>query len=203
MSILVGRKAPPINAKAVVGTQVQDFSLNSYLGKKYVILLFYPKNFTYVCPTELHAFQDSLPRFEQLNTALVACSTDTEQSHMDWLKKPKASGGIQGITYPILVDSSRTISKAYDVLSSGIAGDSEDSRIPFRALFLIDKFGVVQHQLINNMPFGRNVEEAIRMLEAVQHFETNKEVCPANWAKGKQALKPTVEATAKFLSSQS
>lgn len=202
MGILVGHKAPPINAKAVIGSEVKDFSLMNYLGKQYVILLFYPKNFTFVCPTELHAFNDSIAEFKKLNTEIIACSTDSVADHLEWLNTSKMHGGIKGITYPILADDSRTISEAYGVLSGTKGENEQDTRIPFRGLFLIDKFGIVQHMLINNMPFGRSVHEALRMVEAVQHYEQHKEVCPANWERGQKALQPNSESVMQYFSAQ-
>lgn len=208
MQVLVGKKAPVFKAKAVTNGKdiVDGFSLDQYLGKNYVVFFFYPKDFTFVCPTELHAFQDLLKEFESRNTAVVACSTDTEQSHWGWLQVSKEKGGIQGITYPIVADTNKTISFNYGVLN-GTFDATEDGMmvassemIAYRGLFLIDKNGVVRHQLINDLPLGRNVEEAIRMVDALQFNEENGEVCPANWTKGKTALKATHEGVAKYLS---
>ena len=207
MSVLVGKKAPQFTAQAVVnGNQfVSDFSLSQYAGDKYVVLFFYPKDFTFVCPTELHAFQDKLAEFESRNVAVVGVSTDTEQSHYGWLQVDKANGGINGVTYPLVADTNKTISSNYDVL----AGDffyNEDGElqadgelIAYRGLFLIDKDGVVRHQLVNDLPLGRNVEEALRMVDALQFFENNGEVCPANWSKGKDGMQASHAATAEYL----
>jgi peroxiredoxin (alkyl hydroperoxide reductase subunit C) len=208
MSVLVGKKAPLFKAKAVIngGEVVDNFSLEQYLGKKYVVLFFYPKDFTFVCPTELHAFQDKLKAFEGLNTAVVACSTDTEQSHWGWLQLDKKQGGIKGVTYPIIADTSKTISANYDVLNGEYYLDEEEQMqatselIAYRGLFLIDKAGVVQHQLVNNLPLGRNIDEALRIVEALQFFEEVGEVCPANWVHGKSGLKDTHEGVAEYLS---
>ncbi|MCS6934518.1 MAG: peroxiredoxin [Chitinophagales bacterium] len=207
MAVLVGKKAPSFKAQAVVngGTIVEDFSLDQYIGKKYVIFFFYPKDFTFVCPTELHAFQEKLPEFEKRNCAVVACSTDTEQSHWGWLQVPKAKGGIQGVTYPIVADTNKTISANYDVLNGEYYFDDNNQMqataelVAYRGLFLIDKNGIVQHQLVNNMPLGRSVDEALRMLDALIFFETNGEVCPANWAVGKEGLKADHEGIAQYL----
>ena len=210
MPILVGKSAPTFNANAVVnGEVVSDFSLTRYLGKKHVVLFFYPKDFTFVCPSELHAFQAALPEFESRQTAVVACSTDTEQSHWGWLQVPKDKGGIGGVTYPIVADTNKTISAAYDVLVGELvpgakAGDpftAKGDLIAYRGLFLIDQKGIVRHQLVNDLPLGRSVDEAIRMVDALQHFEKHGEVCPANWAKGKDAMKATKDGTADYLSS--
>lgn len=207
MAVLVGKKAPVFKAQAVIngGTFVEDFSLEQYIGKKYVVLFFYPKDFTFVCPTELHAFQEKLSEFEQRNCAVVACSTDTEQSHWGWLQLPKNKGGIQGITYPLVADTSKTISANYDVLNGEYFYDENNQMqstaelIAYRGLFLIDKNGVVQHQLVNNLPLGRNIDEALRTLDALIFFETNGEVCPANWAVGKAGMKDTHDAVADYL----
>lgn len=206
MSVLVGKKAPVFNAKAVIGGQfVDSFSLEQYIGKKHVVFFFYPKDFTFVCPTELHAFQENLAEFEKRNVAVVSCSTDTEQSHWGWLQLPKAQGGIQGITYPIVADTTKTISANYGVLNGEYSLNAEGEltasgeMIAYRGLFLIDKEGVVKHQLVNDLPLGRNVDEALRMVDALQYFEENGEVCPANWVKGKEAMKDTHEGVASYL----
>lgn len=208
MSVLVGKKAPTFSAKAVINGRdiVDDFSLDQFLGKKHVILFFYPKDFTFVCPTELFAFQEALGEFESRNVAVVACSTDTEQSHWGWLNMEKNQGGIKGITYPIVADTSKTISDAYDVLTGEYDYDdngkliASGDMVAYRGLFLIDKDGVVQHQIVNNLPLGRNVDEAIRMVDALQFVEDNGEVCPANWQKGKEGMKDTHEGVADYLS---
>ncbi len=208
MPILVGKSAPTFNANAVVNGQVvSDFSLTRYLGKKHVVFFFYPKDFTFVCPSELHAFQAALPDFEARNTAVVACSTDTEQSHWGWLQVPKDKGGIGGVTYPIVADTNKTISSAYGVLAGelqagGRPGDpftATGDLIAYRGLFLIDLKGVVRHQLINDLPLGRSIDEAIRMVDSLQFFEQHGEVCPANWTRGKKGMKPTNQGVADYL----
>lgn len=204
---LIGKKAPSFKAQAVVygGEIVSDFSLDQYIGKKHVVLFFYPKDFTFVCPTELHAFQEKLAEFEKRNVAVVACSTDTEQSHWGWLQTPKDKGGIQGVTYPIVADTTKTISMNFDVLSGEYEIDENNNlvangpMIAFRGLFLIDKNGVIRHLLINDLPLGRSVEEALRMVDALQFNEENGEVCPANWVKGKEAMKATHNGVADYL----
>lgn len=208
MAVLVGKKAPVFKAQAVVNGEeiVDDFSLEQYLGKKYVIFFFYPKDFTFVCPTELHAFQEKLAEFEKRNCAIVACSTDTEQSHWGWLQLDKKQGGIKGITYPIVADTNKTISANYDVLNGEYYFDDNNQMqataelIAYRGLFLIDKQGIVQHQLVNNLPLGRNVDEALRILDALIFTEEKGEVCPANWSSGKEGLKDTHEGVAAYLS---
>lgn len=206
MSVLVGKKAPSFSANAVVNGQVvEDFSLDQYLGKKYVVFFFYPKDFTFVCPTELHAFQDALAEFEKRDVALVGCSTDTEMSHWGWLQVPRNRGGIEGITYPIVADTNKTISANYDVLVGDYILDEdgeldvEGELIAYRGSFLIDKEGIVQHQVVNNLPLGRSVRETLRMIDALQHFEENGEVCPMDWELGTQGMQATHESTAEYL----
>ena len=207
MSLLVGKKAPSFSAQAVVngGEFVKQYSLDQFIDKKPVIFFFYPKDFTFVCPTELFAFQEKLNEFEKRNCAIVACSTDTEQSHWGWLQTPKSEGGIQGVTYPIVADTDKTISANFGVLAGNYELDENDNMcatgpmIAFRGLFLIDKHGIIQHQIINNFPLGRNIDEALRMVDALQHFEENGEVCPANWSKGKDAMKENHESVANYL----
>jgi len=181
--VLVGRPAPDFKADAVVNGEFKQVSLSSFKGK-YVVLFFYPLDFTFVCPTELHAFSEKLSEFKARNVEVVAVSIDSKFSHLAWLNTPKRDGGIQGVQYPIVSDLNKTISADYDVLVEG-AG------IAYRGLFLIDKQGVVQHQVVNNLPLGRSVDETLRMVDALQYFENNGEVCPANWHKGAAGMKPT------------
>ena len=207
MSVLVGKKAPSFSAQAVVDgrTFVKEYSLDQFIGKMPVVFFFYPKDFTFVCPTELFAFQDKLAEFEAKGCALVACSTDTEQSHWGWLQMSKSEGGIKGVTYPIVADTDKTISANFGVLAGNYELDENDNlcatgpMIAFRGLFLIDKNGTVQHQVVNNFPLGRSIDEALRMVDALQHFEENGEVCPANWSKGKDSMKESHDAVADYL----
>ena len=207
MSSLVGKKAPSFKAGAITngGTVVSDFSLDQFIGKKHVVFFFYPKDFTFVCPTELHAFQEKLAEFESRNCAVVACSTDTEESHWGWLQMEKNAGGIKGITYPIVADVSKTISDNYGVLAGEYDYDENGNlvangpMIAYRGLFLIDKNGVVMHQVVNNFPLGRSVDEALRMVDALQFFEENGEVCPANWTKGSEGMKADHNGVATYL----
>jgi len=207
MGVLVGKKAPSFKAAAVVngGEIEQGFSLDQYVGKNPVVFFFYPKDFTFVCPSELHAFQDKLADFEARGCKVVACSTDTEESHWGWLQVPKKQGGIQGVKYPIVADTSKTISEAFGVLAGEYEYDMDGTlvangpMIAYRGLFLIDKNGVVMHQLVNNFPLGRNVDEALRMVDALQFFEENGEVCPANWTKGSEGMKASFEGVADYL----
>ena len=207
MSVLVGKKAPAFSTKAVVkgGKMVENYSLEQFIGKKTVVLFFYPKDFTFVCPTELFAFQEKLDEFKSRNVELIACSTDSEQSHWGWLQMPKEEGGIKGVNFPILADIDKTISMNYDVLFGDYEVDSNEEltatgpMIAFRALFIIDKNGIVQHQLVNHLPLGRNVDEALRMVDALHHHEEYGEVCPANWSQGKDSMKESHEAVADYL----
>ena len=207
MAVLVGKRAPSFTAQAVINGEeiVEHFSLDQYLGKKYVILFFYPKDFTFVCPTELHAFQERLAEFEAKNVAIVACSTDTEQSHWGWLQLAKDAGGIQGVTYPIVADTNKTIASNYDVLAGHYEYNEENElvavgeMIAYRGLFLIDKGGIVQHQVVNNLPLGRSVDEAMRMVDALRFYEDKGEVCPANWKEGAEGMRDTHEGVASYL----
>lgn len=209
MSSLVGKKAPSFTSGAVLngGEIVENFSLDQYLGKKHVVFFFYPKDFTFVCPTELHAFQEKLKEFEARNCAVVACSTDTEESHWGWLQMTKNAGGIKGVTYPIVADTTKTIALNYGTLSGDYDVDDNGNliatgpMIAFRGLYLIDKNGVVRHQLINDLPLGRNVDETLRMVDALQFFEENGEVCPANWTKGEAGMKADHKGVAEYFSS--
>ena len=208
MGVLVGKKAPSFKAAAVVngGIIENDFSLDQYIGKNPVVFFFYPKDFTFVCPSELHAFQDKLAEFEARGAKVVACSTDTEESHWGWLQVPKNKGGIQGVTYPIVADTDKTISEAFGVLAGEYEYDMDGKlgatgpMIAYRGLFLIDKEGTVMHQVVNNFPLGRNVDEALRMVDALQFFEENGEVCPANWQKGSEGMKASFDGVAEYLS---
>ncbi|EFB42001.1 MULTISPECIES: peroxiredoxin [Parachlamydia] len=195
MGVLVGKKAPDFIAKAVVENKiVQDFSLSQYRGKN-VVLFFYPLDFTFVCPTELHAFQEKLAEFEKRNTQVIGCSVDSPYSHYAWINTPKSKGGIEGITYPIVSDINKSIARDYDVLI-------EAEGIAYRGLFLIDTEGNVRHQVVNDLPLGRSVEEAIRILDALLNFEQHGEVCPANWQVGKKSMLPTPEGLEKYFAFQ-
>jgi peroxiredoxin 2/4 len=208
MAVLVGKKAPSFSAPAVIngGDIVEGFSLEQYLGKKYVVFFFYPADFTFVCPTELLAFQEKIKDFSERNVAVVACSGDSKHSHWKWLQTELNQGGIRGVTYPIVSDLSKTISENYDVLAGNYEYSDEgdvtfkgDPRA-YRGLFLIDKNGVVRHQVVNDMPLGRSVSETLRMVDALQFFEENGEVCPADWHKGEKAMRETQESVANYLS---
>jgi peroxiredoxin 2/4 len=207
MAVLVGKKAPSFSSTAVIngGEVVDNFSLDQYLGKKYVIFYFYPADFTFVCPTEILAFQNKIDEFEKRNVAVVGCSTDSEFSHWKWLQTEKKDGGIKGVKYPLVADWSKTIAENYDVLAGTYDYDDNGHATfkgmpkAYRGLFLIDKEGVVRHQVVNDMPLGRSVEEAIRIVDALQFFEENGEVCPADWHKGDKGMKETQESVAAYL----
>lgn len=195
MTLLVGKKAPEFSAKAVQKNRIiDDFTLASLKGK-YVIFFFYPLNFTFVCPTELHAFQEKLSEFQKRGAEVVGCSVDSPYSHYAWLNTPREQGGIQGVEYPLVSDLSKTISQNFGVLI-------QHEGISYRGLFLIDKEGTVRHQLVNDLPIGRSVDEVLRTLDALIYFEKNGEVCPANWKKGEKAMKPTNEGLKKYFAIQ-
>lgn len=208
MSVLVGKKAPVFSSKAVVngGEIVENFSLEQYIDEKYVVFFFYPADFTFVCPTELIAFEEKAAEFNSRNTVVVGVSTDSEFSHWKWLQTPQNQGGIKGVNYPLVVDQSLNISKAYDVLIGADEYDEEGNIVlvgepkAYRGLFLIDKQGVVRHQLVNDLPLGRNVEEVLRYIDALQFTEEHGEVCPANWKKGEKALVASQEGISSYLS---
>jgi peroxiredoxin (alkyl hydroperoxide reductase subunit C) len=213
MAVLVGKKAPDFNTTAVINGEeiVENFTLSQYRDSKYVVLFFYPLDFTFVCPTEILAFQEKLAEFEARNVQVIGCSVDSHFSHYAWLNTPKNKGGIQSVTFPLVSDLSKTIAKNFDVLAGDydyeINEEGEEQLVfigaaqAYRGLFLIDKSGVVRHQLVNDMPLGRNVDEAIRMVDALQHNEEKGEVCPANWEKGKDAMNASTEGVASYLAS--
>jgi len=208
MTSLVGKKAPNFRANAVIdgGSIVNNFSIESFKDKKYVLLLFYPKDFTFVCPTELHAFQEELAEFQKRNVQVIAISTDTEYTHYGWLQLPKKKGGIKGVTYPIVADTNKTISYNYGILAGEWFYNDEDylessgELIAYRGLFIIDKKGIVRHQLINDFFLGRSINEAIRIVDALQYFENNGEVCPANWQKEKKGMIASIKGVEDYFS---
>ena len=189
---LIGKKRPDITASAVIdGNNIVDnFSLSDYDGR-YIVLFFYPLDFTFVCPTELHAFQEKLAEFHSKGAEVIGCSVDSKFSHFAWLNTPANKGGIEGVQYPLVSDINKTIAKDYDVLF-------EEEGIAYRGLFVIDPKGVVRHQLINDLPLGRNVDEALRIIDAIQFHEENGEVCPANWSKGEKSMTADAEGLQEF-----
>ena len=190
MTVLVGKHAPDFKAKVVFGNETKTVSLSDYKNK-YVVLFFYPLNFTFVCPTEMHAFQEKLSEFKSKDVELLGCSVDSDHAHIAWLNTPRDKGGIQGIEYGIISDLGGQIARDYDVLSDG--------NVAYRAVFLIDQNGIVRHQLVNDLPLGRSVDEVLRTVDALQHVEKHGEVCPANWNKGKTAMKATRESVSTYL----
>jgi len=210
MAVLTGKKAPLFTAPAVSngGEMIDAFKLEDYIGKKYVVLFFYPADFTFVCPTEILAFQDKMDEFDKRNVQVIGVSVDSQFSHWKWLQTELNDGGIKGVKYPLVADQSKTISMDYDVLAGeyDFEEGSDDYKMVFngtpmayRGLFLIDKEGTVQHQVVNNMPLGRSIKETLRMIDALQYFEKHGEVCPADWHEGEKALVATQEGIAEYL----
>lgn len=184
MQQLMGKQAPAFKASAVEGGKiVTDFSLEKYIGS-YVVFFFYPLNFTFVCPTELHAFERALGLFKEKNATVIGCSVDSVYSHLAWLSTPMEKGGIQGISYPLVSDIKKSIARDFHVLK-------EEDGIAYRGLFILDREGVVRHQLVNDLALGRSVDEALRTLDALIMHETHGAVCPANWKQGDKTLQAT------------
>lgn len=194
MSVLVTKQAPDFTAKAVMpDLSFKDVSLSDYRGK-YVVLFFYPLDFTFVCPTEIIAFSEAVGQFEALGVQVLGCSVDSHYTHLAWRNTPRKQGGLGDIRYPLLADLDKKIAEQYDVLlPDGIA---------LRGLFLIDRQGVVRHQVVNDLPLGRSVDEALRLVKALQFFEANGEVCPANWKEGSATIKPDPKASQAFFAKQ-
>ena len=194
MSVLVTQKAPEFSAQAVMPDgQFKTVSLSDYEGK-YVVLFFWPLDFTFVCPTEIIAFSDRAKEFADLGVEILGVSIDSQFTHLAWTQTPRNKGGIGPTEYPLIADLNKQISRDYDVLLDG--------GIALRGLFLIDKEGVVRHQVVNDLPLGRSVDEALRMVKALQHFEQNGEVCPANWQEGARSINPDVEGSKAFFDAE-
>ena len=188
---LVGKKAPEFKTKAVVIDKIyENFSLSDFSGKM-VLFFFYPLDFTFVCPTELHAFQDRLKEFEERGVQVIGCSVDSCFSHLAWLQVPKSKGGIEGIRYPLVSDLNKSISRSFHVLK-------EEEGVAYRGLFLLDREGIVRHEIVNDFPLGRSVDEALRMIDALSFYEQHGEVCPASWEPGKKTLKPGLDLVGKI-----
>lgn len=206
---LVGKKFPNITVDAIseMGDNLRINVLEEATkNNKKVLLFWYPKDFTFVCPTELHAFQAALPEFEKRNTIVIGASCDTNEVHFAWLNTAKDNGGIEGVTYPLLADTTRNLSKALDILEAQEVYDEESndilvegSNVTFRATYLVDETGVIFHESINHMPLGRNVNEYLRLIDAFTHVQTKGEVCPANWEEGKEAMNADRKSTAAYL----
>lgn len=195
MSLLVTQPAPDFTATAVMpdNTFKEDFRLSDFRGK-YVLLFFYPLNFTFVCPSEILAFDKAVKEFEENNCQIIGVSIDSAYSHLAWKNTRVNDGGIGNIQYPLVADLDKSISRSYEVLLN--------SSIALRGLFLIDRAGIVRHMVVNDLPLGRSVTEALRLLHALQFTEKYGEVCPANWQKGEEAMKPTAAGVAEYLSAR-
>lgn len=190
MGCLVQKAAPGFKAQAVLADgSFKEVSLEDYRGK-YVVLFFYPLDFTFVCPTEIIAFSERAADFEKLGAQLLGVSVDSHFTHLAWRNTPRSEGGLGQINYPLVADLNKQIANDYGVLLPG--------GIALRGLFLIDKAGTVRHQVVNDLPLGRSVDEALRVVKALQHFEQNGEVCPANWQEGSRTIKPTVKDSKSF-----
>ncbi|MGQ9574906.1 MAG: peroxiredoxin [Thermoguttaceae bacterium] len=194
MSVLVTKQAPEFRAQAVMPDgSFKEVSLQDYRGK-YVVLFFYPLDFTFVCPTEIIAMSEAAGQFEALGVQILGCSVDSPYAHLAWRNTPRKAGGLGQINYPLIADLDKRIAQSYDVLlSEGIA---------LRGLFLIDRQGIVRHQVVNDLPLGRSVEEALRMVKALQFFERHGEVCPADWHEGDATIKPDPKASQEFFARQ-
>jgi len=179
MPAFVTKEAPDFTATAVVNEEFKTVKLSDYRGK-YVVLFFYPLDFTFVCPTEIIAFSDKIDEFRKRGAEVLGCSIDSQFSHLAWIKTPRADGGLGGLKYPLVADLTKKISADYGVLTDG--------GIALRGTFLIDKNGILRHALINDLPLGRNIDEAIRMIDALHFFEQHGEVCPANWKPGAMTI---------------
>jgi peroxiredoxin (alkyl hydroperoxide reductase subunit C) len=192
MSVLVTREAPDFAAQAVFpDNSIGELKLSSYRGK-YVMLFFYPLDFTFVCPSEIIAFDKAMKQFKDKNAVVIGVSVDSQYTHYAWRNTPPQRGGIGEIGYPLVADLDKSISRAYDVLVN--------DAVALRGLFLIDTHGIVRHQLVNDLPLGRSVGEALRVLDALQFTEEHGEVCPANWKAGEEGMKPTVAGVSAYLS---
>lgn len=207
---ITGKKFPNMAVKAM-NDLGDTFELNilqeAVKNKKKVLLFWYPKDFTFVCPTELHAFQEALPAFEKRNTMVVGASCDTAEVHFAWLSTPKDKGGIEGVTYSLLADSNRNLARKLDILDGttieedayGNTNQIEGDNVTYRATYLIDEDGIVFHEGINHMPLGRNVNDFIRLIDAYSHVQNHGEVCPANWEEGKEAMQANAKGVASYL----
>lgn len=205
MATLVGKQFPDITVKAI--DEMGDaFQLNVFKqaveNKKKVVLFWYPKDFTFVCPTEIHAFQEAAAEFEKRNTIVIGASCDTAEVHFAWLSTAKDNGGIEGVKFPIIADSTRVLAYELGILDYDMYDEegSNGDNVPYRATYLLDENGMVFHESVNHFPVGRNVHEFIRLIDAFTHVQKHGEVCPANWEEGKDAMKATRTGTAEYLS---
>ncbi|WP_456431231.1 redoxin domain-containing protein [Nitratifractor sp.] len=191
--MIVTKKAPDFTAPAVLadGTIVEDFNLYENFGEKGTVLFFYPLDFTFVCPSELIAFDHRLKEFHDRGINVIGCSVDSQYSHFAWRETPVEKGGIGRVGYPLVADLTKQIARDYDVLF--------DEAVALRGSFLIDRDGTVRHAVINDLPLGRNIDEMLRMVDAMLYTNEHGEVCPANWEKGKEGMKPDTEGVAEYL----
>lgn len=201
---VVGKKFPSVSVNAMdeMGDTFQiDVLKHAIENKKKVLLFWYPKDFTFVCPTEIHAFQEASAEFAKRNTLVIGASCDTAEVHFAWLNTSKDNGGIEGVKFPLIADSTRRLAEELDILDfDPYDEDSAGDNVTYRATYLIDEEGTVFHESINHMPVGRNVQEYIRLVDAYTHVQTHGEVCPANWEEGKDAMKASLASTAEYLS---
>lgn len=195
MSVMINHPAPDFTADGVVNGEFQKIKLSDYKGKK-VVLFFYPLDFTFVCPTEIIAFQEKLSEFEARDTVVLGCSVDSKNSHLAWLGMPRNEGGIEGVTYPLVADITKDIARNYGVLM-------EDKGIALRGTFLIDEDGVLKHMTVNHNDLGRNVDEVLRMVDALSFAQKHGEVCPANWTPGAATIKPNPKDAKTFFATVS
>ena len=208
MSVLVTKEAPDFTATALMpdGSFKNDFKLSDFRGKK-VALFFYPLDFTFVCPSELIAFHNKTNEFKKRDCQVIGCSIDSHFTHLAWSNTPVEQGGIGKVSYPLVADLNKTISAKYDVLVGGKTFTDRDGKehfelggaVALRGSFLIDEKGIVRHQLVNDLPLGRNIDEMLRMVDALDFHTKNGEVCPANWTAGKKAMKASKEGVASYL----
>lgn len=196
MSVLVGKQAPDFTATAVMadGSINENFSLADYKGN-YIVLFFYPLDFTFVCPTELIAFSHRIADFTERGVQVIGCSIDSQFTHLAWRNTPIAEGGISAVTYPLVADVKHEICRSYDV-------EFDAAGVAFRGSFLIDQNGVVRHQVVNDLPLGRNIDEMLRMIDALQFHEKHGEVCPAGWVKGDKAMVADGQGVAAYLAEE-
>jgi peroxiredoxin (alkyl hydroperoxide reductase subunit C) len=188
--IMVGSKAPNFSAPAIVGGKVATITL-SEVKSRFKVLFFYPLDFTFVCPTELHALADKQSEFLARDTELIAISVDSVFSHLTWLNTPRHKGGIEGFSHPLVADLTKSIARSYGVLN-------EEAGIAWRGTFILDANQIIQHASVNNLPLGRNVDEILRLVDAITHVDTHGEVCPMNWTPAKPSMKPTSQGLAEY-----
>ena len=198
MAVLVGKAAPDFSAVAVMGNNEinETFNLKKYINGKYAVIFFYPLDFTFVCPSELIAFNHRLDEFRKRNVEVIGVSIDSQFTHLAWKNTSVDKGGIGQVQYPLVADTKHEICKAYDV-------EFDEKGVAFRGSFLIDRAGIVRHQVVNDLPLGRDIDEMLRIVDALQFTEEHGEVCPAGWSKGKVGMKASTEGVAQYLANHS